>query len=223
MGAEAEQLVRVGICDDHPVFRAGVAALIEDEPALSLAFQVGSAAELLAYLASHRDAADVLLLDFDLPDRHGLEILPEVCGHCRVLVLSAFDDPSNIRTALERGAVGFVRKDSPPTALLKALRDACSGRTVLQADVAVKLAGTLRTRSADEDFPDRLAQLTTRQREVLDLLAEGHSNREIAAALFVTEGTVKNHVTQILQIVGAPDRTRLAVLVARHARPRSAR
>jgi DNA-binding NarL/FixJ family response regulator len=189
---------------------------------LRLAFQVGSAAEALAQLGSACDAVDLLLLDFDLPDRHGLEIVREASGRCRVLVLSAFDDPNHIRTALERGAVGFIRKDSPPTALLKALRDASDGHTVLKAEVAVKVAGALRERTPERDLADRLGQLTARQREVLSLLAEGRSNREIASALFVTEGTVKNHVTQILQIVGVPDRTRLAVLLARHEKTRRA-
>jgi DNA-binding NarL/FixJ family response regulator len=221
MNLPFEHVVRVSICDDHPVFRAGVAALIGDEPDLRLAFQVGTANELLAQLRSAPDAADVLLLDFDLPDRHGLEVVGEASGRCRVLVLSAFDDPNNIRTALERGAVGFVRKDSPPAALLKAIRDASCGHTVLKADVAVKVAGVLRTRTPEQDLAERIAELTARQREVLSLLGEGRSNREIAQALFVTEGTVKNHVTQILQIVGVTDRTRLAVLLARHGRVRS--
>jgi DNA-binding NarL/FixJ family response regulator len=223
MNREPEHVVRVAICDDHPVFRAGIAALISDEPDLRLAFQVGSVAEVLAKLREAPDATDLLLLDFDLPDGHGLDVVGEASRRCRVLVLSAFDDPGNIRTALERGAVGFVRKDSPPTALLRALRDASRGQTVLKADDAVKVADVLRARTPERELAERLAELTARQREVLTLLGEGRSNREIAKALFVTEGTVKNHVTQILQIVGVPDRTRLAVLLARHGQTRGGR
>jgi DNA-binding NarL/FixJ family response regulator len=218
MDREPEQVVRVAICDDHPVFRAGIVALISDEPDLRLAFQVGTVAEVRARLREAPDATDLLLLDFDLPDGHGLDVVSEASRRCRVLVLSAFDDADSIRTALERGAVGFVRKDSPPTALLRALRDAARGQTVLKADVAVKVAGMLRAGTPERDLAERIAELTDRQREVLTLLGEGRSNREIARALFVTEGTVKNHVTQILQIVGVPDRTRLAVLLARHGR-----
>ncbi|MFT3923251.1 MAG: response regulator transcription factor [Myxococcales bacterium] len=210
--------VCIGVCDDHPVFRAGLAALISDEPDLRLVFQVGTGAELVACLRDGTCPIDLLVLDFDLPDQHGLELVAEVSEHCKVLILSAFDDPDMIRIALERGAVGFVRKDSPPTVLLQGLRDAAGGHTVLNAEAAVRVASALNVRSPERDLGARLDQLTTRQRDVLTLLAEGRSNREIASTLFVTEGTVKNHVTQILQIVGVPDRTRLAVLLARQAR-----
>ncbi len=215
---ESLPLIRIGICDDHPVFRGGIVALVEDEPGLELAFGVGTAADLLARLEGDGALPDVLLLDFELPDRHGLDVVAAASRRCRVLILSAFDDPESIRTALERGAVGFVRKDAPPHAVLKAIRDASRGQTVLNADVAVHVAGALRTRTPERDLAERLDQLTARQREVLALLGEGRSNREIAGALFVSEGTVKNHVTQILQISGVPDRTRLALLLARSGR-----
>ena len=211
-------LIRIGICDDHPVFRGGVAALVQDEPGFELAFEVGTAAELVARLEGDAAGPDVLLLDFELPDRHGLDVIEAASRRCRVLILSAFDDPESIRAALERGAVGFVRKDVPPRAVLKAIRDASRGQTVLNADVAVQVAGALRARTPEREISERLAQLTARQREVLALLGEGRSNREIGAALFVSEGTVKNHVTQILQITGVPDRTRLALLLARSSR-----
>jgi two-component system response regulator DevR len=217
MGSQPEW-VRIGVCDDHPVFRAGIAALVSDEPDLRLVFQAGTAAELAECLRCTTSPIDLLVLDLDLPDRHGLELIGELGDRCRVLVLSAFDDPDMIRIALERGAVGFVRKDSSPRVLLQGFRDAAAGHTVLGAALAVKVAGVLNARSPERELGARLDQLTTRQREVLKLLAEGRSNREIGSTLFVTEGTVKNHVTQILQIVGVSDRTRLAVLLARHAR-----
>jgi DNA-binding NarL/FixJ family response regulator len=217
MDSRLGPVIRVAICDDHPVFRGGIAALVSDEPDLQLAFQVGTGAELCERLAADVHA-DVLLLDFELPDTHGLDLVADASRRCRVLVLSAFDDPGSIRTALERGAVGFVRKDAPPGAVLRAIRDASRGRTVLSADMALHVAGGLRAQTRDRDLSDRLDLLTMRQREVLALLADGRSNREIAAALFVTEGTVKNHVTQILQTMKTTDRTRLALLLARHDR-----
>jgi DNA-binding NarL/FixJ family response regulator len=206
--------IRLGICDDHPVFRAGMVGLIRDELDLEVAFEAGSVRELRERLGEN--AIDVLLLDLQLPDDHGLEVLPEIADRCRVLILSAFDEPRQVKRALENGAVGFVRKDVPPRAVLKAIRDAVEGHTVLAADLAVRLAGAMRSSPDERDFRKKVQALTVRQREVLALLAEGRSNREIGKALFVSEGTIKNHVTQLLHLLEMPDRTRLAVILARY-------
>jgi len=206
--------IRIAICDDHPVFRSGLVGLLRDEPNLDVVCEAGTAADLRARIADV--AVDVILLDLDLPDEHGLDALPSLVKAHKVLVLSAFDEPRLVRGAFERGAVGFVRKDAPTSDLLKAIRDAAAGQTVLTADLAVRLADAMRAGSEERQFRTRLESLTARQREVVALLAEGRSNREIGKALFVSEGTVKNHVTQILQLLDVRDRTRLAVLVARH-------
>jgi len=206
--------IRVAICDDHPLFRAGVVGLLRDEADIEVALEVGLARDLLARIDGAN--VDVLLLDLELPDEHGLEVVPRVAQRCHVLMLSAFDDPRMVRRALENGAVGFVRKDAPPRTLLKAIRDAAGGQTVLAADLAVRLAGAMRQSPDERELRRRAQALTGRQREVLALLVEGRSNREIAQALFVSEGTVKNHVTQILHALDVRDRTRLAVLITRH-------
>ncbi len=206
--------IRVAICDDHPVFRSGIVGLLRDEGDLEITIEAGSVGELRGMLATNE--IDVLLLDLELPDEHGLDVIPTIADRFRVLVLSAFDEPRQVRRALEGGAVGFVRKDAPPRVILKAIRDASAGNTVLAADLAVRLAGAMRSSSDERDFRKRVQSLTARQRDVLALLAEGRSNREIGKALFVSEGTVKNHVTQILHLLEMPDRTRLAVLLARY-------
>ena len=206
--------IRVAICDDHPVFRSGIVGLLRDEGDLEITFEAGSVGELRGMLATNE--IDVLLLDLELPDEHGLDAIPTIADRFRVLVLSAFDEPRQVRRALEGGAVGFVRKDAPPRVILKAIRDASAGNTVLAADLAVRLAGAMRSSSDERDFRKRVQSLTARQRDVLALLAEGRLNREIGKALFVSEGTVKNHVTQILHLLEMPDRTRLAVLLARY-------
>ena len=206
--------IRVAICDDHPLLRAGVVGLLRDEADIEVALEVGLARDLLARIDGAN--VDVLLLDLELPDEHGLEVVPRVAQRCHVLMLSAFDDPRMVRRALENGAVGFVRKDAPPRTLLKAIRDAAGGQTVLAADLAVRLAGAMRQSPDERELRRRAQALTGRQREVLALLVEGRSNREIAQALFVSEGTVKNHVTQILHALDVRDRTRLAVLITRH-------
>jgi DNA-binding NarL/FixJ family response regulator len=204
----------LALCDDHPVFRRGLVDLLRGEPNLQVTIEAGSTAELLAALVT--TPVDLVILDIQLPDESGLDVIAELVGPRRVLVLSAFDDAWLVKRVLESGAQGFVRKDAEPRVLIKAVADAAAGRTVLSADLALKLAESLRAEPDQIAFAERVRALTPRQRQVLRELSEGRSNREVAAALFVSEGTVKNHVTQILQALGARDRTRLAVLVARY-------
>jgi DNA-binding NarL/FixJ family response regulator len=188
--------------------------LLHQEEELQVVVEAGSTAELFAALATR--PADLVVLDVQLPSECGLDAIEKLVGPRRVLVLSAFDDPSMVKRALKAGAQGFVRKDAAPRVLIKAIRDAAAGRTVLAADLALKLAESLRAEPDRLDFERRVRALTSRQREVLSRLADGRSNREVAGALFVSEGTIKNHVTQILQALGVRDRTRLAVLLARY-------
>ncbi|HEX8108608.1 MAG TPA: response regulator transcription factor, partial [Kofleriaceae bacterium] len=110
--------IRIAICDDHPVFRAGLVGLLRDEPDLDIAFEAGSARELRDRIAGA--PVDVLLLDLQLPDEHGLAVLPAITDRCRAVIVSAFDDPVQIRRAFEHGAVGFVRKDAAACAILDA-------------------------------------------------------------------------------------------------------
>jgi DNA-binding NarL/FixJ family response regulator len=206
--------LRLALCDDHPVFRNGLVDLLSHEPNMQVVIEAGSTAELLAALKEQ--PVDLVILDIQLPHESGLDVMQKLVGPRRVLVLSAFDDPRLVKRALKSGAQGFVRKDAEPRVLLKAIQDAAAGRTVLAADLALRLAESLRAEPDQIEFELRVRALTPRQREVLALLSEGKSNREVAAALFVSEGTVKNHVTQILQALGTRDRTRLALLVARY-------
>jgi DNA-binding NarL/FixJ family response regulator len=208
------RVTRVGICDDHPVFRAGIRSLLESAPDLTVAFEAGSIADLRTSLSTI--TADVLLLDLDLPDGSGLDEVAGAAGSTRVVILSALSSGRTVKDALGRGATGFLRKDASPDEMLRSIRRAASGQTVLAADVALALADSFRVEPDAVAFRRHVEALTTRQREVLSLLAEGRSNREIARALFLSEGTVKNHVSQILAILQVPDRTRLALLVARY-------
>jgi RNA polymerase sigma factor (sigma-70 family) len=159
---------------------------------------------------------DVVLVDVGLPDGSGLDAVGPLAARARVLVLSARDEPSMLRRAFEQGATGFLLKDTPAAEVLAGVRRAAMGTTVLSADQALSVARALRDDTERGSFRRAAATLSARQREVLVLLAEGRSNREIGQKLFVSEGTVKNHVTQILRVLGVPDRTRLAILVSRY-------
>ena len=205
---------RILVCDDHPVFRGGLAAALEAEDDLEVVGEVGSIAELRAGLAT--GSADLVLLDVDLPDGSGDTVVAEVAGHAHVVMLSAHDQPNLVRRAMQDGAVGYIRKDAEPTELLRLVRRAAEGKTALSGDMALRLADSLRRDPDERAFDEALASLSPRQREVVALIADGRSNREIADELCISEGTVKNYVTRVLEVMGVADRTKLAVLLVRH-------
>lgn len=204
---------RILICDDHPVFRGGLAAALADEPDLDIVGQVGSLAELRAELADV--APDLVLLDIDLPDGRGTDAVTEVAAVATVVMISAHDEPDLIRQSMQDGAIGYIRKDSDPVDLLRLVHRAAEGKTALSGDMALRVAESLREDPDKKAFERAMASLSPRQREVLSLIADGKSNREIADTLHISEGTVKNYVTRILEVAGVTDRTKLAVLLVR--------
>jgi len=205
---------RILICDDHPLFRGGLAAALADEPDLEIAGQVGTLADLRTALADI--APDLVLLDLDLPDGSGMDAVAEVAAVANVVMISAHDDPNIVRRAMQDGAIGYIRKDTDPLDLLRLVHKAAEGKTALSGEMALRVAESLRRDPDEKAFDDNLAALSPRQREVIALIADGKSNREIAAALCIGEGTVKNYVTKILEVVGVSDRTKLAILLVRH-------
>ena len=211
-------VTRILICDDHPVFRGGLAAALEGEADFELVGQVGSLAELRATNASASPSsqADLVLLDVDLPDGSGIDMVAETARHATVVMISAHDDPNLVRRSMQEGAVGYIRKDSEPVELLRLVRRAAEGKTALSGDMALRVAESLRRDPDERAFDESLASLSPRHREVVALIADGRSNREIAEAMSISEGTVKNYVTKILEVMGVTDRTKLAVLLVRN-------
>ncbi len=208
---------RVLICDDHPVFRGGLAAALTEEPDFELVGEVGSLAELRAWMTERgtTTGADLVLLDIDLPDGSGLDAVAEVAPVAPVIMISAHDEPNLIRRAMQDGAVGYIRKDTEPLDLLRLIRRGAEGKTALSGDMALRMADSLRRDPEERAFDEAIASLSPRQREVIALIADGKSNREIADNLCIGEGTVKNYVTKILEVVGVTDRTKLAILLVR--------
>lgn len=206
--------IRIFVCDDHPVFRAGLAAALTDEPDIELVGQVGTLGEVRR-LVDGTDA-DVILLDVELPDGNAIETVAELAARAAVVMISAHDHPDLVRRALRDGALGYIRKDADPAEVLRLIRRAADGKTAISGDIALGLADSLRHERGGVAIEQALATLSPRQREVVALIAEGRTNREIATHLFLSEGTIKNHVTRILEVLGVADRTKLAVLMVRH-------
>lgn len=206
--------VRIAVCDDHPVFRKGVIGVLATQPDLEVVVEAGTSGELTERLRETR--VDLILLDAELPVETGIEALPRLVSHSRVLVFSAFDDPERVQQAMRLGACGYVRKDASPDELFRCIREAAAGQTVLDLELAARVAKSLRKAPDQASFERRLRALSPRQRQVLQLLREGRSAREIADRLFVSEGTAKNHVTRILQLLQVPDRARLVHLLGQY-------
>src|SRR5215469_15850563 len=203
--------ITVLIADDHPVVRQGLAVLLEVQDDIKLVGEAGTGPEAVRLTRQH--APDVLLLDLKLPELDGLGVLSQLRAQqasTRVLVLTSAAGPGTPALALQAGAAGFLYKDVDPDALVRAIRSVHDGHTVL----AQEAAGLVTARPAGH--ARGIGALTGRERDVLDLLAAGHSNREIARTLHVSEKTVKTHVSAVLAKLGVADRTQAALLAVRH-------
>jgi DNA-binding NarL/FixJ family response regulator len=207
--------VRVLLADDQALFREALATLLGVRPEVTVVGEAADGAEAL-----HRCAElepDVVLMDLHMPVLDGIGATrrlrveqPEV----RVLALTTFDDDEDVFAALRAGAVGYLLKDVTSERLVEGVLAAARGESVLQPSVAAKVVARFAALPDDGAAPrpqPLVVPLSDRELEVLRLLADGGSNREIASALFLAEGTVKNHVTNVLAKLGARDRTQAAL------------
>ncbi len=195
--------IRVLIVDDHAIVREGLKAILDSEPGMTVAGQAADGKEALDRFEELRP--EVTLLDVHLPGESGLDTLETIRRRhpaARVLVISTYDHDEDIFRALRLGAKGYILKDVESRDLVAAIRAVHEGRKFIPSWVGERLAG--HTEGAD---------LSDREREVLQLLAEGKSNKEIGTALGISEGTIKAHLSHVFEKLGAADRTQ-ALLVA---------
>ena len=202
-------MTRVLIVDDHPVFRDGLAGLLATVPEVEVVGTAGTTEEALT--AVRQAAPDVVLMDINLPGASGVEATrqaTQISPATAVLVISMVDDDDSVFAAMAAGARGYVLKGASATEITAALRTVASGGAVFGAGVASRLLARTPPRPAAPAGP---GDLTTREREILDLLAEGASNRQIARSLGLSLKTVQNHVSRILDKLQAADRTQAAL------------
>jgi DNA-binding NarL/FixJ family response regulator len=207
--------VSVVIVDDHPVFVAGMRAVLDDFDDIDVVGEASNGDEALARAAQLRP--DVVLMDLRMPVLDGVATTrrlrveqPDV----RVIALTTFDDDEDVFAALRAGAVGYLLKDVSSARLVEAVLAAARGESVLQPSVAAKVVARFAALPEPPAAPrpqPLVVPLSDRELDVLRLLADGRSNRVIAAALFLVEGTVKNHVSNVLAKLGARDRTQAAL------------
>jgi DNA-binding NarL/FixJ family response regulator len=200
-----ERPIGIVIADDHPVVRYGLRHLLDGESDIRVLAEAATAREALAQVAS--TTPDVVLLDLELGDAHGVEALRRMRTHApdvAVIVHTAFNGDQRLLEAVELGIRGYLLKSSDMDYVPRAIRVVHSGETFFEPAVAAKLLRYMRHHPLQSG---RDRELTERERQVVALLAKGATNRDIAAALFVSERTVKFHVSAVLQKLGARNRT----------------
>ncbi|MBQ1105712.1 response regulator [Streptomyces anulatus] len=191
------------VVDDHPVVRDGLRGMFAAAPGFEVLGEASNGVDALT--AVERLDPDVVLMDLRMPGGGGVAAIAELTrrgARSKVLVLTTYDTDSDTLPAIEAGATGYLLKDAPREELFAAVRAAADGRSVLSPAVASRLMTRVRTPAAD---PAETA-LSAREREVLVLVARGTTNREIAAELFISEATVKTHLTHVFAKLGAKDR-----------------
>jgi DNA-binding NarL/FixJ family response regulator len=204
--------VKVLLVDDHQVVRRGLRTFLEVQDDIEVVGEAGDGEEGVARAEELRP--DVVLMDVRMPGSDGIEALRRLrsLGNpARVLVVTSFTERRTVVPALRAGAAGYLYKDVDPDALAAAIRSVHAGHTVLQPEVAEALL-------SQENGPGegRGGTLTDRERDVLGLIADGRSNREIARSLYLSEKTVKTHVSNILMKLDVSDRTQAALWAVRH-------
>ncbi|WP_320781290.1 response regulator transcription factor [Streptomyces sp. CRN 30] len=205
--------IRVLLVDDHQVVRRGLRTFLEIQDDIEVVGEAADGAEGVA--RAEELGPDVILMDVKMPGMDGVEALRrlrELDHPARVLVVTSFTEQRTVIPALRAGAAGYVYKDIDPDALAGAIRSVHAGHILLQPEVAGALLAPEGTASGQ----GRGGSLTDREREVLALIADGRSNREIARALVLSEKTVKTHVSNILMKLDLADRTQAALWAVRH-------
>ncbi|MGC0386380.1 response regulator [Streptomyces sp. SAI-129] len=207
--------VRVVVADDQELVRSGFSMILEAQPDIEVVAEAGDGAEAVA--AVERHAPDVLLLDIRMPVMDGLDAARRVCARsaCKVVMLTTFDLDEYVYEALYAGASGFLLKDVRRDDLVHAVRVVAAGDSLLAPAVTRRLVADIVRRRGEEAAADvtprRLEVLTAREVETLRLLARGLSNSEIATTLFVSEHTVKTHVSNVLGKLGLRDRVQAVI------------
>ena len=205
--------VRVFLLDDHEIVRRGVRELLETVDDFEVVGEAGTAEEGLARIPPTKP--DVAIIDMRLPDGNGVEVCREVRSRepdVQCLILTSFADDEALFDSIMAGAAGYLLKQIKGTDLVDAVRRVASGQSLLDPEVTARVLERLR-KGDEED--ERVARLTDQERKILDLIAEGMTNRQIAERLFLAEKTVKNYVSNLLSKLGMERRTEAAVFAAR--------
>jgi DNA-binding NarL/FixJ family response regulator len=214
--AASAAVIRVALVDDQALFRAGIRMLIDSQPDLEVVAEASDGREAVAVLRAV--PADVVLMDIRMPVMDGLEATAELLRDehpPRIVMLTTFDLDEAAARAIRQGASGFMLKDADPEFLLAAIRTVHAGSAVIAASATRELFSNFAD-AAPRPVPAAYGELTEREREIFALAARGLSNAEIAAREFLSEATVKTHISRILSKLALRDRVQLVVFAFEH-------
>jgi two-component system response regulator DevR len=213
--------IRVFLLDDHEIVRRGVRDLLEAQDDFEVVGEAGTAADGMARIPPTKP--DVAVLDMRLPDGNGVEVCREIRSRdpqIQCLILTSFSDDEALFDSIMAGAAGYLLKQIKGTDLVDAVRRVAAGQSLLDPEVTNRVLERLR-KGPEED--ERLTRLTDQERKILDLIAQGMTNRQIAEHMFLAEKTVKNYVSNVLSKLGMDRRTEAAVFAARNEDRKKAR
>ncbi|MEP6478756.1 MAG: response regulator transcription factor [Rhodoglobus sp.] len=210
--------IRVGLVDDQALFRTGIRMLVSSQPDLEFVGEAGNGVEGIAMAASA--SPDVILMDIRMPVMDGIDATRAIIAASptppRIIVLTTFDLDEAATRAIRGGASGFLLKDAEPEFLLAAIRTVHAGTSVIAASATRELFEHFDSRVSAPTIPAEFETLTTREREIFVLAARGLSNAEIAKTEFLSEATVKTHISRVLGKLGLRDRVQLVVFAYEH-------
>lgn len=198
--------IKLLVVDDHRVVRAGLVALLQQSPGVTVVGEAGNGEEAVAQIDSLQP--DVVLMDIQMPVMNGVEATRQIKAGwpgVEVLVLTTYSDDELIWGGLQAGAKGYLLKDAPPDELLRGIEAVAAGQSLLPPEIAAKLVQVISQGGPAKREPGE--QLTERELEILRLIASGAANKEIAGQLYISENTVKTHIANLFQKLGARDRT----------------
>jgi len=209
--------IKVMIADDYPMIRKGLKKLLELEDDIEVIAQASDGREAVEFAKSYDP--DVILMDINMPELNGLqaiEILKNDGCRSKIIVLTIHEDKEYLFKTLKLGAQGYVLKDAEPEILAEAIRSVVAGQSYIQANMTKELVKEFNRVTMMERTKQDENNLTARELEVLELIAEGKINKEIAKELYISEKTVKNHVSNIFRKLKVSDRTQAAIYAFKH-------
>lgn len=208
-------MIRILLAEDQALVRQGLKMMIELDPELRVTGEAADGREAVALC--ERQFFDLAILDIRMPEMTGIDAARHIRGRqpdCKIMMLTTFNDDDYALEALRLGASGYILKDAEPEALIRSIRSCIAGGMSLQDEVAAKVIPRLL--KGDGAGAAIEASITPRELDIMRLVGEGRSNREIAEALALSVGTVKNHISQIMDKIEVRDRTQLAIYAIRH-------